>query len=287
MATDSQKSMKDLEQQDQIFIKEFSGIDKKNPLELYERAHQKQIMESSIYVRDAFDRHWKTVTGNFYFSPITLRSKAEDGTLGGTLHPKTVKYRVKRTFVSLRWKKNLHEVPIRSGETRKIISFDAFGTMENGQEVAIERNVEPNALIAILGENLTQQVTQAGKTKFEGVIDLQPPQEIPIIGYWEVIFSPGSNREDPEDVTLTHNGNCLQIKRNEKVVLPGYYLEIADNGTFPKYIQTPEQSRKIVGWMQFFPYTVLREATEGEYVRQKKEGDRLTAEARRRETEIV
>jgi hypothetical protein len=286
MATDSQKSVKDLEPQDQNLIKEFTGIVKRDALELYERAHQKQIMEASIYVRDAFDKHWKSVTGNFYFSPITLRAKS-DGPEPGTLHPKSIKYRVRRTFSKIRWKKNLNEIPIRSGETRKIISFDTFGTMENGVEVAIERNVEPNALIAIVGETLTQQIVKAGKTNFDGTIELSPPQDITIIGYWEVIFSPKSAEQDPEDVTLTHNGNCLQIKRNEKVVLPGYYLEIADNGTYPRYIQTPEQSRKVVGWVQFFPYTVLREASESEYLKQKKEGDRLTAEARRRETELT
>lgn len=286
MATDSQRVNSTLEQIDQNLIKEFSGIKRRDELEQYEKAHQKAIAESSIYVRDAFDKHWKTVTGNFYYSPITLRPSVSDRG-ATTLHPKSVNYRVKRLFSKIRWKKYVNEIPIKGGETRKITSYDLFGVMVDGQEVTIERNINANQFPAVVGEQVTQSLSKVTKgSVMEGSIDLDPPQDIAIIGYWEVIFAPSSSKEDPEDVTLTHNGNCLQIKRQEKVVLPGYYLEIADHGTYPKYIQTPEQSRKIVGWVQFFPYSVLRESTEEEYLIQKREGDRLTAEARRREREL-
>lgn len=285
--TDSQKALEALEQKDKTLIKEFVGIDNKEALSLYERANQARILEGSVWVKDWFDRHWRAITGDPYFSPITTRM-AMQGPAPSTLHPKSTKYRVNRVFKSIRWTKTVHEIPVKQGQIRKIVSFDIFGTMDSGKEIAIERNVDTNVMAGFMPPEIVQEIAKEGKkaTVMEGVITPIHPVQIAIIGYWEVLFSPQGSKDDPEDVTLTWNGQCLQIKRNERVVLPGYYLEIADNATYPKYIQTPEQSRKIVAYVQFFPYTVMREASEEEYLAQKKEGDRLTKEARRKEEEL-
>jgi len=283
---ESQKAYEALEPKDQKFIKEFIGIDRQDALALYERSNQPKILDSSVFVRDAFDKHWRSITGDPYFSPITTR--AIQGPAASGMHPKSTKYRVNRTFKSIRWTKTVNEIPAKQGGVRKVVVFDVFGTMENGKEVAIERNVDTNQMIGIMPTEIIATISSEGKkpTVMDGVITPTHPVNISITGYWEVIFSPQGNKDDPEDVTLTWNGHCLQIKRNERVVLPGYYLEIADNATYPKYIQTPEQSRKIAAYVQFFPYTVLREASEDEYLMQKREGDRLTKEARRREEEL-
>ena len=103
-------------------------------------------------------------------------------------------------------------------------------------------------------------------------------------GWWEIIFSPKAKPDDPNDVTLALNGVCLQIKREAAVVLPGPYLEVADHGVYPTYIQLPGQDRKIAGHIKFFPYSVLREATEAEYLAQKKSGDKKTKAVREAET---
>jgi hypothetical protein len=287
MAQDSQKAIEALEPKDQKIAKEFIGLINRDALTLYERSNQAKILDSSIHVRDLFDKHWRDITGDPYFSPITAKSVQQQAT--STLHPKTVNYRVKRIFTALRWVKHVNEIPTGKGETRRLISFDVFGTLQGGKEIAIDRNIDTSQMASAFPAGIIQEIIRNSNkaTELEGEIKLASPVEISIIGYWEVIFSPQSNRDDPEDVTLTHNGTCLQIKRNEKVILPGYYLEIADNATFPKFIQTPEVSRKIVAYVQFFPYTVLREATEEEYFAKKREGDRLTREARRRETELT
>lgn len=289
MATqqEGQKALEALEPKDRSFAKEFLSIESKDALSLYERANQPRILDSSVFVRDVFDKHWRTVTGDPYFSPITTRMMPQFPAPSG-LHPKSTKYRVNRIFKSIRWTKTVNEIPIKSGLTRKIISFDIYGTMPDGKELAIERNIDTNAMGGFMPLDIVQEISKEGKkaTVMEGVVTPAHPVQIAIVGYWEVLFSPQGSKDDPEDVTLTWNGQCLQIKRNERVVLPGYYLEIADNATYPKYIQTPEQSRKIVAYVQFFPYTVMREATEEEYLAQKREGDRLTREARRREEEL-
>lgn len=102
-------------------------------------------------------------------------------------------------------------------------------------------------------------------------------------GFWEVIFSAKGNPHDPDDVILTVNGECLQIQRNVPVILPGRYLECADHGTYPVFKQLPNEPRKIVSHVKFFPYTVLRIVTKADYDKMKREGDRLTKEQREKE----
>ncbi len=100
-------------------------------------------------------------------------------------------------------------------------------------------------------------------------------------GWWEVIFSPKAKPDDPNDVTLAMNGVCLQMKRESPVVIPGPFLEVADHGVYATYIQLPNQDRKVAGHIKFFPYTVLREATEKEYIAQKDKGNKMTKAARK------
>jgi hypothetical protein len=69
------------------------------------------------------------------------------------------------------------------------------------------------------------------------------------------------------------------------VILPGFYIEAADNATRPQYIQTPQESRKIIGAVQMYPYTVQRKATYEEFVEMKAEGDRITREKRKMQEE--
>lgn len=99
-------------------------------------------------------------------------------------------------------------------------------------------------------------------------------------GYWEVVFSPRGSKNDPEDVTLAVNGQCLQMERGKKVIMPGPFLECADHALYPVYKQLPGFDRKITGWVKHFPYTVIRKATKAEYEERKRLGDKMTKEAR-------
>lgn len=102
-------------------------------------------------------------------------------------------------------------------------------------------------------------------------------------GYWEVRFQPTTGPTDPVDVTLSVNGQCLNIQRDVAVILPGPFLECADHGTYPVYMQLPNQPRKVVGHRMHFPYIVLRRCNKSEYLGMLNEGNRLTKEARKRE----
>jgi len=102
-------------------------------------------------------------------------------------------------------------------------------------------------------------------------------------GYWEVRFQPSGGPADPKTVTLAVGGQCLHIQRDVPVILPGPFLECADNGTYPVYIQLPNQPRKITGYRMHFPYIVLRRCDKAEYEQLLDDGNKKTAEARKRE----
>ena len=106
-------------------------------------------------------------------------------------------------------------------------------------------------------------------------------------GYWEVQFQPKGSPTDTNSVTLSVNGQCLHIQRDQPVILPGPFLECADNGTFPVYIQLPNQPRKITGYRMHFPYIVLRRCDRTEYEEMLNDGNKKTADARKREEEAA
>ena len=51
----------------------------------------------------------------------------------------------------------------------------------------------------------------------------------------------------------------------------------------PESLQDAQQGRKIIGSVQFYPYTVLGVSTRAEYLRMKADGDRKNRERRERE----
>lgn len=109
-------------------------------------------------------------------------------------------------------------------------------------------------------------------------INQKPPpvhrSRVPKEKYWWVRFNAKSNPNDTDDVQLMVNGETLVIRREVEVVVPDRFLECADHGTYPVFIQTPNKPRKVVGKIQFYPYTRLKEATEEEFLRHKAEGTR-------------
>jgi hypothetical protein len=127
----------------------------------------------------------------------------------------------------------------------------------------------------VIGQPYFQPVT----TKVDSTERIDPKSQN-YDGYWEVLFSPKAKPDDPTDVKLSWNGQCLQMKRGEAVVVPGPFLEVADNAVYPTYRQMPGEDRKITSYVKHFPYTVLRRATEKEYRERKAAGDKATKEAR-------
>jgi hypothetical protein len=256
-------------------------------LRKWEQANRDRLMACQS-VWPEFNDHWTKVTGNPYFQPITTIADIPQGVFKkeqspGRINPKSKDYKTVEVFKEIIWEKRLQSI----GSKKKRFTFFTLKglTLKNGTERIIAQNIRPERVSQYIGKKLADQIRSDAKTKSEGRIN-KLELKVEVEGFWEVIFAPRGSKEDPLDVTLNWEGQCLQMQRNVPVILPGHYLEVADNATYPVYIQTPEQSRKITGHVQFFPYTVLREATYEEYLAMKREGDRITRETRRKEEQI-
>ncbi|OGV36143.1 MAG: hypothetical protein A2020_12120 [Lentisphaerae bacterium GWF2_45_14] len=94
--------------------------------------------------------------------------------------------------------------------------------------------------------------------------------------FYRVQFQAKSHPNDEDMVTLSVNGEMLVIQREHEVVVPERFLEVANHAIAPQYRQLPGVTRKVVGKIQTFPYTILGEATESEFVRLRNEGNKAT-----------
>ena len=268
------------EQQEKDFINEFVRIAGEGILRDYEKKHRDRIGEASLIVKDAFDKQWIKVTGNSYYQPVTTvappapafgRNNTERS------DPRSRKYRANVVFSEVHWQKLRRKI----GKKIKDLYNLKGKVKETGATRPIFQNLTVDRLKEIFGEQDTEKILVAGKGNDHGVI--KGSFDLKVEGYWEVIFAPAGNLNDPIDVQLMWEGQCLIMKRMTEVVLPGFYLEVADNATQDNFIQNEKVGRKKVGVIQKYPYTVLREATMEEFLSQKASGDRIMRDKRARD----
>jgi len=101
--------------------------------------------------------------------------------------------------------------------------------------------------------------------------------------YTWVIFQSRSNPIDTVNVPLTVNGECLVVKRNERVPMPERFLECADHTRQPHYTQEPGDTRKVVTWIKTYGYERLGPATREDFEKFRREGTKATREQLARE----
>jgi len=111
----------------------------------------------------------------------------------------------------------------------------------------------------------------------------RPKKAIPESEYYRVRFSPKSSADQDDDVILSVNGETLIIQRDVETIIPKRFRICADHARYPKYVQLPDQPRKIVAWVQFFPYQMISPATEEEYKELREEGTSITRDRITRE----
>uniref|UniRef100_A0A6M3JDU6 Uncharacterized protein n=1 Tax=viral metagenome TaxID=1070528 RepID=A0A6M3JDU6_9ZZZZ len=265
------------EQQEKDFINEFIRIAGEGILRDYEKKNRDRIGEASLIVKDAFDKQWIKVTGNSYYQPVTTvapptaafgRNNTERS------DPRSRKYRANVVFSEIQWQKIRRKI----GKRIKDLYNLKGKVKETGAVRPIFQNLTIDRLKEIFGEQDTEKILVAGKANDHG--EIKGSFDLKVEGYWEVIFAPAGNLNDPVDVQLMWEGQCLIMKRMAEVVLPGFYLEVADNATQDNFIQTPKDGRKKIGVIQKYPYTVLREATLEEFLAQKASGDRIMRDKR-------
>ena len=273
----SQKTETDVLEQE-----EFSGITSETELRQFEVANQARILSAPFHLRLLFDERWAELTGKHYLVPATILAPIpgfDSG--GGSSLPRDKHYHYSRKVNSIIWEKMVD----KRGSKHGIITSESYylvGELPDGRTTTIEFKLDKDQLVGRLGETIASKITTS--KGFKGSVKADTVLEV--IGYWEVLFSPKSHLNDTDDVVITWEGLCLQVQRNKRVVLHGYFLEVCDAGTYPTYIQTPQASRKITAWVQFYPYNVIREATEQEFVAAKAAGDAMQAGAIRKQSEV-
>lgn len=94
-----------------------------------------------------------------------------------------------------------------------------------------------------------------------------------------VIFDARTDTQEPNDVYLSHNGDPLLIQREQEVIIPRKYLEVADHTLRQKFRQLPGQTRKTIAHVKTYTYRVLGPATREEYERMKREGTKKLEES--------
>ena len=100
--------------------------------------------------------------------------------------------------------------------------------------------------------------------------------------YYRVKFAGMGSANDTIDVELSVNGEKLVIAREREVVIPERFKICADNTTYVKWVQDPNRNRKRSITIQKYPYSLMGEATEPEFIAQKKEGTDKTKAAIRK-----
>jgi len=111
------------------------------------------------------------------------------------------------------------------------------------------------------------------------IIVPSPKRDAKAEKYYKVMFNHKGSPNDENDVTLIVNGEPLVLQRGVATIIPGRYKECADHATYPVFTQKPNEARKQVSTVMVFPYSLMGEATEEEYLELLREGNKKTKDA--------
>ena len=155
----------------------------------------------------------------------------------------------------------------------------------SSQGIPFKSEQKARAAIEQKGLNLDDYMVQSYE---EGYIIIPKPKRDEIAEkYYRVTFNHKSSPNDEDDVTLIVNGEPLVIQRGIEVIIPNRYKEAADHANYPVFRQKPNESRKQIGTVMVFPYSLMGEATEKEYLKLLEEGNKKTREAIEADKKLV
>jgi len=270
---------------DNKFIDEFDGISNEADLRSYEIKNRERLDESSLFVRDAFDKRWKALTGKPYIAVITTIPQVMAPFDGQNdtrrSNPKSVNYREPILFKTIYWQKIRRKI----GKKMKDLFIIDGLVAKTGTKRPVFNNMSVERLHLVFGEKIAPKIIADAKKEDRGEIDANI--EIDVEAYWEVSFAPQKDQYDTPDVRIFNEGVCLRLKRMTENILPGFYLENADNTTKPVYSHEPGKGRQKVGSVQKYPYTVLRQATMEEYLASLEAGNKKQREFERKQEDAT
>ena len=272
MAQDSREDAKVQE-----LIKEFKSLTTQPALRQWEKSHREEIRKGAVYIKLKFDEHWQHIMGESYLVQVTeidFNRLQMQKNIPGRIDPKGNNYKTERIFTKIEWKKNV-TITGRGVAREEWITYELRGDHTLGRARVMDTRCKPERLIDYLGETEAEKILKLPKKDVKGIIE---GIELPIMveGHWEVLFGGKGSKFDKDDVEIQWEGQCIQAQRQVPVILPGKYIEVLDNARYPVFMKVSDQPRKIVGWVQHFPFTTMREATKEEYDTMKAEGTRVT-----------
>ena len=109
--------------------------------------------------------------------------------------------------------------------------------------------------------------------------------EEPLV-YKRVKFYPKTDKNQPDNVTLSLNGVTLLIQRDKEIVLSNAFLALADHATYAQFRHSQGEGRKEVARIRLYPYQVVSDATEKEFMEMRATGARRQEEARLRDESV-
>jgi len=154
----------------------------------------------------------------------------------------------------------------------------------SNQGIPFKSEQATRAAITKKGLSLDDYMVQSYE---DGYIIVPKPKEDKVRKYYRVTFNHKSRPNDEDDVTLIVNGETLVIKRGVEVIIPERYKECADHATYPVFRQRPNESRKQIGTVMVFPYSLMGDATEKEYLIQLEKGNKQTKEAIEADNKLI
>lgn len=84
--------------------------------------------------------------------------------------------------------------------------------------------------------------------------------------FFKVRFQEKGDSNQPDDVQLGANGDLLILKRGEPVVIPEVFVNVARDARHLEYDYTPGAARKHPVQIIKYPFDILGEGTEAEYL---------------------
>lgn len=160
------------------------------------------------------------------------------------------------------------EIPEQDeGQDERILSTQGvpFKTEQRAKSVIERKGLDPN-----------QFRVQAFE---DGFAIVRIPKPVKQEKYYKVRFNERQNEFEDEDVTLSVNGEILQCQRGVETIIPGRFKECCEHAIKEVFTQMPNEPRKSVGHVMTFPFSLIGETTEEEYLALKAEGNKKAREA--------
>jgi len=144
---------------------------------------------------------------------------------------------------------------------------DIWGTMREGSGWAVAKH-------SYIVQNKDELLKQSEKRA-------ESEAKAKKMTYHLVRVQPQGNENELDHVPMSLNGVELRIMRGDEGILPDNFIALLGDACHTNWVKSddPEQPVKDGGKISRFPFSIIREATEAEYLEMLQSGNKMTKEA--------